>query len=118
MSNMAVHIVQEGARQGSRIIQMESTRKYLELIRAIRELSLALFMTQFAIVVAAASFLIGVTALLMLLPISFEWRLGAIAIFHLVTFVVAVFSFLRLHSEEKWMKNTRAKYLVERALRA
>jgi len=117
VSRIASNLAQEGVKQGARIIQIESTKKYVETVRSIRQVSISFYWTQFAVALGALAFLISVSCFCLLLPWSFEARMLSVGLFNLIVFLGAGVAFFSLQSEERWMRSTRARELIDRALR-
>jgi hypothetical protein len=106
-----------GIRGGTRLIKIETTKKYIEGVATARKLWLLMASIQFFLFVMAFSALSMMVSLILLLPLDIEWRLSLLAALSFAIFAGSLILFYRLSSEQKWMEVTQADDLLRKVLR-
>ena len=120
-SQLLVEVLKTSAenqlKQSSQSLKIESVKKYLQAIQAVRSLYLLSVCTKFVLFISAASFFAAIFYGIQSLPIGGTVQsLVFFAVFCGV-FVIAISVFFYLNSQRRWMQLSRADEMLERVLR-
>lgn len=112
----AMGVVQSGIRKTSKLVQIESTKKYLEALQAIRHGWMSILTTQFFMFLSAVALVVFVISGVFLLPLSIEIKLMTICVFSFVILFGSILCFQKLNSEKNWLEISKADLLLKKAL--
>lgn len=112
ISEVASGLSSAGLRQGGRLIQIETTKKYLELVSAVRTVWLKLVFTQVFLVVGAMSGLVAFLSLPFLLPLELFWQIALAFGLSASLCGICVIVFMRFNSQENWMEFSQANEML------
>lgn len=105
-----------GIDRTKRLIEIESTKKYVEAVQLGRTAWLSILGTQLALTLGSLSCLVFVGTVLYLLPVSLLTKLIIAASLSFLCMGVCFAVFLYMNSEKRWMEFSHANQMIDRAL--
>jgi|GEM_PF-4145436 len=114
---MAKPLIKESLETGVRFIEVRAAKQYLKGIKSARQIFLATLYSQMFLILAGLSLILALLGLIYLLPIALATKILLISIFLLGTTTFCLFFFLKMNSEERWLRNSHADEILLKVLR-
>lgn len=116
LEDAAIHSISTSLKKTGKLVQIESTKRYIEALKIARTAWLSILATQIFLFLAVLSFLGALGAGLFLIPFDSHTRLWIVFGLSLFISTASLIGFVHLNSEKKWLEFSKANELISKIL--